>query len=70
MAHYGEDGWEGFGLAVQAYQKRGIHVIEWLRDLTVKVGRKMMVRLVKGAYWDTEIKLSQLEGRAPHQAVQ
>ncbi|WP_240219854.1 bifunctional proline dehydrogenase/L-glutamate gamma-semialdehyde dehydrogenase PutA [Rheinheimera hassiensis] len=56
------DGWEGFGLAVQAYQKRGIHVIEWLRDLTVKVGRKMMVRLVKGAYWDTEIKLSQLEG--------
>lgn len=56
------DGWEGFGLAVQAYQKRGIHVIEWLRELTVKVGRKMMVRLVKGAYWDTEIKLSQVEG--------
>ncbi|WP_166839205.1 bifunctional proline dehydrogenase/L-glutamate gamma-semialdehyde dehydrogenase PutA [Rheinheimera pleomorphica] len=56
------DGWEGFGLAVQAYQKRGIHVIEWLRELTLKVGRKMMVRLVKGAYWDTEIKLSQLEG--------
>ncbi|MEH8019787.1 bifunctional proline dehydrogenase/L-glutamate gamma-semialdehyde dehydrogenase PutA [Rheinheimera metallidurans] len=56
------DGWEGFGLAVQAYQKRGLHVIEWLRDLTVKVGRKMMVRLVKGAYWDTEIKLSQVEG--------
>ncbi|MBZ9612358.1 bifunctional proline dehydrogenase/L-glutamate gamma-semialdehyde dehydrogenase PutA [Rheinheimera maricola] len=56
------DGWEGFGLAVQAYQKRGIQVIEWLRELTVKVGRKMMVRLVKGAYWDTEIKLSQLEG--------
>lgn len=56
------NGWEGFGLAVQAYQKRGIHVIEWLRELTVKVGRKMMVRLVKGAYWDTEIKLSQVEG--------
>jgi len=56
------DGWEGFGLAVQAYQKRGIHVIEWLRELTVKVGRKMMVRLVKGAYWDTEIKVSQVEG--------
>uniref|UniRef100_A0A486XQ26 Bifunctional protein PutA n=1 Tax=Rheinheimera sp. BAL341 TaxID=1708203 RepID=A0A486XQ26_9GAMM len=56
------DGWEGFGLAVQAYQKRGIHVIEWLRELTLKVGRKMMVRLVKGAYWDTEIKLSQVEG--------
>lgn len=58
------NGWEGFGLAVQAYQKRGIHVIEWLRELTVKVGRKMMVRLVKGAYWDTEIKLSQVEGLA------
>ena len=56
------DGWQGFGLAVQAYQKRGSHVIDWLRDLTVKVGRKMMVRLVKGAYWDSEIKLSQLEG--------
>lgn len=56
------NGWEGFGLAVQAYQKRGLHVIEWLRELTVKVGRKLMVRLVKGAYWDTEIKLSQVEG--------
>ncbi|SEA00831.1 bifunctional proline dehydrogenase/L-glutamate gamma-semialdehyde dehydrogenase PutA [Alkalimonas amylolytica] len=56
------DGWEGFGLAVQAYQKRAIHVIDWLRELTEKVGRKMMVRLVKGAYWDTEIKLSQVEG--------
>ena len=56
------DGWEGFGLAVQAYQKRAIHVIEWLRELTVDVGRKMMVRLVKGAYWDTEIKLTQTAG--------
>ncbi|MDX3773331.1 bifunctional proline dehydrogenase/L-glutamate gamma-semialdehyde dehydrogenase PutA [Chromatiaceae bacterium AAb-1] len=56
------DGWEGFGLAVQAYQKRALYVLEWLRELTVKVGRKMMVRLVKGAYWDTEVKLSQVEG--------
>jgi RHH-type proline utilization regulon transcriptional repressor/proline dehydrogenase/delta 1-pyrroline-5-carboxylate dehydrogenase len=55
-------GWTGFGLAVQAYQKRAIHVIEWLRELTLEVGRKMMVRLVKGAYWDTEIKLSQQAG--------
>jgi RHH-type transcriptional regulator, proline utilization regulon repressor / proline dehydrogenase / delta 1-pyrroline-5-carboxylate dehydrogenase len=54
--------WQGFGLAVQAYQKRGYHVIEWLRDLTVRVGRKMMVRLVKGAYWDSEIKVCQVEG--------
>lgn len=56
------DGWDGFGIAVQAYQKRGIFVIEWLRALTQRVGRKMMVRLVKGAYWDTEIKLAQVEG--------
>lgn len=56
------DGWTGFGLAVQAYQKRALHVIEWLRDLTVDVGRPMMVRLVKGAYWDTEIKLTQQAG--------
>ena len=58
------DGWQGFGIAVQAYQKRGLHVIEWVRELTVKVGRQMMVRLVKGAYWDSEIKESQSEGYA------
>lgn len=56
------NGWEGFGIAVQAYQKRGIDVTEWVIDLCRRVGRKMMVRLVKGAYWDTEIKLSQVEG--------
>ncbi|MDP4536168.1 bifunctional proline dehydrogenase/L-glutamate gamma-semialdehyde dehydrogenase PutA [Alkalimonas collagenimarina] len=56
--------WEGFGIAVQAYQKRAIHVIDWLGELTEKVGRRMMVRLVKGAYWDTEIKLSQVDGLA------
>ena len=56
------DGWDGFGIAVQAYQKRGLHVIEWVRKLTQKVGRQMMVRLVKGAYWDSEIKDSQVEG--------
>lgn len=56
------DGWDGFGLAVQAYQKRAIFVIEWLRELSLKVGRKIMVRLVKGAYWDTEIKHTQQGG--------
>ncbi len=55
-------GWDGFGLAVQAYQKRAIFVIEWLRSLTLRVNRKMMVRLVKGAYWDSEIKNAQKEG--------
>ena len=54
--------WQGFGLAVQAYQKRAIFVIEWLTDLATRVGRKMMVRLVKGAYWDTEIKTTQQDG--------
>ena len=56
------NGWTGFGLAVQAYQKRAIHVIEYLRELTLDVGRPLMVRLVKGAYWDTEIKLTQQAG--------
>jgi RHH-type proline utilization regulon transcriptional repressor/proline dehydrogenase/delta 1-pyrroline-5-carboxylate dehydrogenase len=55
-------GWDGFGMALQAYQKRAIFVVEWLRELTVRVDRKMMVRLVKGAYWDTEIKNTQKEG--------
>lgn len=54
--------WTGFGMAVQAYQKRAFYVIDWIRELTQSVGRKMMVRLVKGAYWDTEIKESQAEG--------
>jgi RHH-type proline utilization regulon transcriptional repressor/proline dehydrogenase/delta 1-pyrroline-5-carboxylate dehydrogenase len=54
--------WDGFGIAVQAYQKRALYVIEWVRELTLRVGRQMMVRLVKGAYWDSEIKDSQVEG--------
>jgi RHH-type proline utilization regulon transcriptional repressor/proline dehydrogenase/delta 1-pyrroline-5-carboxylate dehydrogenase len=55
-------GWNGFGIALQAYQKRAIFVVDWLRELTLKVNRKMMVRLVKGAYWDTEIKNTQKDG--------
>ena len=58
-------GWDGFGLAVQAYQKRAIFVIEWLRHLTLQTNRKIMVRLVKGAYWDSEIKNAQKDGM-PH----
>jgi len=54
--------WQGFGIALQAYQKRAIHVVDWLRDLTLRTQRKMMVRLVKGAYWDTEIKNAQKDG--------
>jgi RHH-type proline utilization regulon transcriptional repressor/proline dehydrogenase/delta 1-pyrroline-5-carboxylate dehydrogenase len=54
--------WTGFGIAVQAYQKRALYVIDWIRDLTLKTNRKMMLRLVKGAYWDTEIKNAQSDG--------
>ncbi|TQV70149.1 bifunctional proline dehydrogenase/L-glutamate gamma-semialdehyde dehydrogenase PutA [Exilibacterium tricleocarpae] len=54
--------WEGFGLAIQAYQKRAVAVVDWARELAVSTGRRLMVRLVKGAYWDTEIKRAQVEG--------
>ena len=54
--------WEGFGLAVQAYQRRAPAVIEWLSDLSARNGRRIPVRLVKGAYWDTEIKRAQEAG--------
>ncbi len=56
------DGWEGYGLAVQAYQKRTPYVIDFLADLARRVGRRMPVRLVKGAYWDAEVKRAQVEG--------
>jgi RHH-type proline utilization regulon transcriptional repressor/proline dehydrogenase/delta 1-pyrroline-5-carboxylate dehydrogenase len=55
-------GWEGLGLAVQAYQKRAPSLIEWLADLARRGGRRLMVRLVKGAYWDSEIKRAQERG--------
>ena len=57
-----ENGWEGFGLAVQAYQKRAVPLIDWVAGLARAHGRKFMVRLVKGAYWDTEIKAAQVAG--------
>ena len=56
------DGWDGFGLAIQAYQKRAPQVIDHIAGLCRKHGRRMMVRLVKGAYWDTEIKRAQERG--------
>jgi RHH-type proline utilization regulon transcriptional repressor/proline dehydrogenase/delta 1-pyrroline-5-carboxylate dehydrogenase len=55
-------GWSGFGLAIQAYQKRASAVIEYIDDLARRLNRRMMVRLVKGAYWDTEIKRAQERG--------
>ena len=55
-------GWDGLGLAVQAYQKRALPLIDWLTDLARRGNRRLMVRLVKGAYWDTEIKRAQERG--------
>jgi RHH-type proline utilization regulon transcriptional repressor/proline dehydrogenase/delta 1-pyrroline-5-carboxylate dehydrogenase len=57
-------GWNGFGLAIQAYQKRCPFVIDWLADSARKAGRRWCVRLVKGAYWDSEIKRAQEQGLA------
>ncbi len=54
--------WDGLGLAVQAYQKRALPVIDWLADLARRGRRRLVVRLVKGAYWDSEIKRSQERG--------
>jgi RHH-type transcriptional regulator, proline utilization regulon repressor / proline dehydrogenase / delta 1-pyrroline-5-carboxylate dehydrogenase len=54
--------WDGFGLAVQAYQKRAGAVIDWIADAAEALDRRLMVRLVKGAYWDTEIKRAQERG--------
>jgi len=55
-------GWDGLGIALQSYQKRATSEINWLAALARRVGRRIPVRLVKGAYWDAEIKHSQIEG--------
>jgi RHH-type transcriptional regulator, proline utilization regulon repressor / proline dehydrogenase / delta 1-pyrroline-5-carboxylate dehydrogenase len=59
-------GWDGFGLAVQAYQKRAPAVIDWVIEAARANGRQIMVRLVKGAYWDTEVKRTQERGLADY----
>jgi RHH-type proline utilization regulon transcriptional repressor/proline dehydrogenase/delta 1-pyrroline-5-carboxylate dehydrogenase len=55
-------GWDGLGLAVQAYQKRCGAMVAWLAERAAATGRRLMVRLVKGAYWDAEIKRAQERG--------
>ncbi|WP_347310664.1 bifunctional proline dehydrogenase/L-glutamate gamma-semialdehyde dehydrogenase PutA [Defluviimonas sp. SAOS-178_SWC] len=55
-------GWDGFGVVVQAYGRRAGAVLDWLHALSEKLDRKIMVRLVKGAYWDAEIKRAQVMG--------
>jgi len=56
------NGWAGFGIAIQAYQKRAAPLVDWVIEAARAHGRKLMCRLVKGAYWDTEIKLAQVAG--------
>ena len=58
--------WDGFGLAIQAYQKRAGAVIDWAAAAAETLDRRLMVRLVKGAYWDTEIKRAQERGLADY----
>ncbi|HVC56178.1 MAG TPA: bifunctional proline dehydrogenase/L-glutamate gamma-semialdehyde dehydrogenase PutA [Stellaceae bacterium] len=55
-------GWDGLGLAVQAYQKRALALVDWLAELAGRGRRRLMLRLVKGAYWDSEIKRAQERG--------
>ena len=59
-------GWDGLGLAVQAYQKRALPLIDWVAALARRTRHRVPVRLVKGAYWDSEIKLAQVQGFADY----
>lgn len=56
------EGWDGFGIVVQAFGPRAAHVLDWLYNLASRLDRKIMIRLVKGAYWDAEIKRAQEMG--------
>ncbi len=59
-------GFDGLGLAIQGYQKRTLPLVDWLADLGLATGHRIPVRLVKGAYWDTEIKHAQVAGVADY----
>jgi len=59
-------GWNGLGIVVQAYQKRAVPMLTWLIDLARRTNRRIPLRLVKGAYWDTEIKRAQEAGLADY----
>ena len=59
-------GWQGFGLALQAYSKRAVPMTDWVIALARRHNRRIMVRLVKGAYWDSEIKASQVGGHGDY----
>jgi RHH-type transcriptional regulator, proline utilization regulon repressor / proline dehydrogenase / delta 1-pyrroline-5-carboxylate dehydrogenase len=62
FSHPSLDDWNGFGMALQSYQKRAFYVLDWIDKLAQKTNKRMMLRLIKGAYWDSEIKNSQLNG--------
>ena len=64
LAHESLYGWNGFGIVVQAYQKRAPFVIDYITQMARQLGRRIPVRLVKGAYWDAEVKRAQVEGQA------
>jgi RHH-type proline utilization regulon transcriptional repressor/proline dehydrogenase/delta 1-pyrroline-5-carboxylate dehydrogenase len=66
MKQAGTQGWDGFGLAVQAYQKRALALIDHVHQVARAQGQKLQVRVVKGAYWDTEIKRAQVQGLADY----
>jgi len=57
-----DSNYQGFGFALQAYQKRAIFILEWLNKYLPQKNKKIKIRLVKGAYWDTEIKIAQENG--------
>ncbi len=59
-------GWDGLGLAVQAYQKRTLPLVDWVAELGLRTDHRIPTRLVKGAYWDTEIKHAQIQGFADY----
>lgn len=60
-------GWNGIGFVIQAYQKRCSAVVDYLIDMARHTGHRLMIRLVKGAYWDTEIKRAQVDGQIDYQ---
>ena len=64
MAEPSLSGWNGFGIVVQAYQKRAPFVIDYIAQMAAQLNRRIPVRLVKGAYWDAEIKRAQMDGQA------
>lgn len=62
LRHPSLRGWDGFGVVVQAYSRSASSILDWVYALACETDRRVMVRLVKGAYWDTEIKRAQVEG--------